>query len=166
MKILVFDIDNTLIIHGKNSNGYYKDGCVMSNFRELLESKNFERIYIYTNGTYGHGEAIVKHLGISDMISFIYARDNLRIAMEKKGPIQHGENMKPHPDSFDYVHLSIIADSGSEDNEIHFFDDMKENLKTAHDKGWITYLINPNERTETYINHSFSNIYSALISHI
>ena len=166
MKILVFDIDNTLIIHSNNSKSYYEKGCVTSNFRVLLESKNFERIYIYTNGTYGHGEAIVKHLGISDMISFIYARDNLKIAMEKEGPIQNGENMKPHAKSFDYVHYSIITDVGTSDIEVYFFDDMKENMKTAHDRGWITYLTNPNETPDVYINYLFPNIYSALLTHI
>ena len=160
MKIAVFDIDDTLIIHGQGSQNYYTR--VNNNFRKFLEKKNFDKVYIYTNGTYGHGHSIVHHLNIYDMVSFIYGRDNLK-------PILFPKHMKPHKDSFDFVNSSILYDSGAYDRniipEIYFFDDIKSNLETAKSIGWKTILIQPdNEIKEYYIDHVFSNIYGALLN--
>ena len=161
MKIAVFDIDDTLIIHGNGSQDYYRFST-NTFFRELLESKNFDKIYIYTNGTYGHGFKVVNHLNISDKISFIYGRDNLKTLLYPK-------HMKPHLDSFNFVNNSIKYDAGilndkNEDHEIYFFDDMKNNLETAKNIGWKTILIKPENSKENYIDYSFPNIYSALIN--
>ena len=159
MKIGVFDIDNTLIIHGNGSESYYKIN-ENTDFRKLLESKKFDKIYIYTNGTYGHGDSVVKHLNIDDKISFIYGRDNLRNMIKENF-------MKPHINSFNTVNNSIKYQNNiinTNDHQIYFFDDMEENLFTAHNIGWITILIKPNGNTNEYINYSYSNIYSALIN--
>tara|TARA_Y100000590_G_scaffold470214_1_gene662811 strand:+ start:3189 stop:3662 length:474 start_codon:yes stop_codon:yes gene_type:complete len=155
MKIAVFDIDDTLIIHGNGSNNYYKD--VTSNIKEIIDSKLYERIYIFTNGTWGHGYHVCEGLGILDDVSFIYGRDNLQRML-------HPFHMKPNYQSFLFVNYSIQYDSGSQENEIHFFDDMKENLKTAKGVGWKTILINPTGIQEDYIDHVFPNIYAALLS--
>ena len=159
MKIAVFDVDDTLIIHGQGSQNYYK--TFNSNFKELLDSKNFDKVYIYTNGTYGHGFMIANHLNIYDDVSFIYGRDNLQ-------PLVYPKHMKPYRESFEFVNSSILVDTGlydtNQDYEIYFFDDLKTNLKTAKEIGWKTVLIKPNETEESYIDHVFSNIYSALIN--
>ena len=160
MKIAVFDIDDTLIIHGKGSQNYYT--TVNNNFRKFLEEKKFDKIYIYTNGTWGHGYNIVNHLNIHDMVSFIYGRDNLQ-------PLLFPKHMKPNKESFDFVNASIIYDSGAYGNnnvpDIYFFDDLKSNLETAKSIGWKTILIQPNnELKEHYIDHVFTNIYSALLN--
>ena len=155
MKIAVFDIDDTLIIHGNGSNNYYKN--VSSNLKELINSKLYQKIYIYTNGTWGHGYNVIKGLDLLDEISFIYGRDNLQKEL-------HPYHMKPNINSFEFVNKSIQYDSGSQENEIHFFDDMKENLKTAKEIGWKTILINPTGIQENYIDYVFPNIYSALMS--
>ena len=156
MKIAVFDVDDTIIKHGQQSESYYT-GRVSSNFKSLLNSKGYEKIYLYTNGTYGHGTSVAEHLGISDDISYIYARDNLRNELQK-------EYMKPALRSFSFVNMSIQADTGSTNNEIHFFDDLKENLKVAKEIGWKTILIQTNGFMENYIDHIYPNIYAALIS--
>lgn len=159
MKIAVFDVDDTLIIHGQGSQNYYK--TFNSNFKELLDSKNFDKIYIYTNGTYGHGFMIAHHLNIYDDVSFIYGRDNLQ-------PMIYPRHMKPHRESFEFVNSSILVESGlygtNEEYEIYFFDDLKNNLRTAKEIGWKTVLIKPNGTEEPYIDHIYSNIYSALIN--
>ena len=103
MKIAVFDVDDTLIIHGQGSQNYYE--TFNSNFKELLDSKNFDKIYIYTNGTYGHGFMIAHHLNIYDDVSFIYGRDNLK-------PVVYPRHMKPYRESFDFVNSSILVDAG------------------------------------------------------
>jgi len=159
MKIAVFDVDDTIIIHGTESRDYYTTSN--SNFRELLESKSFDKIYLYTNGTWGHGNSIAEHLNILDMVSFIYGRDNLQSMI-------YPRHMKPHIESFQFVHDSIIYGSGAYNNniipEIYFFDDLKQNLETAKQIGWKTILIKPDSTIEPYIDHVFSNIYAALIN--
>ena len=159
MKIAVFDVDDTLIIHGQGSQNYYK--TFNSNFKELLDSKNFDKIYIYTNGTYGHGFMIAHHLNIYDDVSFIYGRDNLQ-------PMIYPRHMKPHRESFEFVNSSILVESGlygtNQEYEIYFFDDLKNNLRTAKEIGWKTVLIKPDGTEESYIDHVYSNIYSALIN--
>ena len=46
MKIAVFDVDDTLIVHGKGSQDYYKP-TTNTLFRELLESRNFDKIFTH-----------------------------------------------------------------------------------------------------------------------
>jgi len=161
MKIAVFDVDDTIIIHGHGSNNYYTK-TTNTFFRDLLESKNFDHIYLYTNGTYGHGYNIADHLNISDKVSFIYGRDNLK-------PILYPKHMKPYKESFDFVNSSILFHSGiyhenSNNHQIYFFDDLKDNLETAKNIGWKTILIKPNGTKESYIDYVFPNIFAALIS--
>ena len=159
MKIAVFDVDDTLIIHGQGSQSYY---TVSTNtfLRDLIESKGFDKIYIYTNGTYGHGYNVCNHLNIYDKVSFIYGRDNLDFLYPK--------HMKPHEESFNFVNGSIKTDAGifndnPENHQIYFFDDLDVNLMTAKSIGWNTILIKPNGEKKNYIDHVFSNIYSALL---
>ena len=158
MKIAVFDVDDTLIKHAINSESYYT-GTVRSNFKDLLSSKNYEKVYLYTNGTYEHGKSVAQHLGIIEDISYIYARDNLKTELKNN-------HMKPSLKSFNFVNKSIEIDSGSIQNDIYFFDDLKQNLRVAKDIGWNTVLIKPNGMTEEYIDYVYPNIYSALISMI
>ena len=161
MKIAVFDVDDTLIKHS-NSESYYEEKSD-SNFKELLDSKNYDKIYFYTNGTYGHGLSVSHHLGINDDVSYIYGRDNLRVELNNSGKNNNVNYMKPSLDSFNFVNSSIQADTGTTDNEIYFFDDLKKNLETAHYLGWKTILIQPNGIRENYIDYVFPNIYAALI---
>jgi len=47
---------------------------------------------------------------------------------------------------------------------IVFFDDLKDNLKTAKQFGWTTVLINPNlKEKENFIDYVFPNIYESII---
>ena len=156
MKIAIFDVDDTLIKHAVDSESYYT-GAVRSNFKDLLSSKNYERIYFYTNGTYEHGKSVSNHLGISEDVSYIYARDNLRTELAN-------DYMKPSLKSFNFVNSSISIDTESDSNDIYFFDDLKQNLKVAKSIGWKTILIQPNGENEEYIDYVYPNIYSALIS--
>jgi len=173
MKIAVFDVDDTLIIHGKGSQDYYKTKTNDS-FKKLLQSKNFDKIYLYTNGTHGHGESIAKHLNIYDMISFTYGRNNL-LPYINRGVLKHDPDtnmpihMKPSKESFNFVNDSIFTDNSIYNDiynthEIYFFDDLEDNLKTAKSIGWKTVLIKPNDVSENYIDYVFPNIYSALIN--
>ena len=58
-KILIFDIDDTLIMHTRQKNDYYN----LNNnniINDLLNNIDHDKIYIYTNGTYGHGKMLQK----------------------------------------------------------------------------------------------------------
>jgi HAD superfamily hydrolase (TIGR01509 family) len=148
-RVYVFDIDDTLIIHTPQHNDYYNGGTDET-LQKLLNSLNADGIYIYTNGTYGHGEAVVKNLKLENSINGIFARDTIPF-------------MKPYNESFDYVRSQIVSDMNTYDIEFLFFDDLLDNLKTAKGIGWNTVWINPkSSNKEKYVDYSFSNIYQAL----
>ena len=97
-------------------NELFADAEQRSAERTSGESGNWEApnglpdVYIAMGQT---AENVAEHLGISDDISYIYARDNLRNELQK-------EYMKPALRSFSFVNMSIQADTGSTNNEIHF----------------------------------------------
>jgi len=146
MKIFIFDIDNTLILHtSKNTDFYHKSESKIST---LISSTNVDSIYIYTNGTYGHGKKVCESLNISKTKK-IFGRDTL-------------PSMKPHIQSYNFVNNQIINDNGR-NNEIYFFDDIVENLLTAERIGWKTVWISPNfMQKQRFIDYAFPNIYEAL----
>ena len=53
MKIAVFDVDDTLIIHGKKVVKVITHPSTDTYLRDLILQKGFDKIYIYTNGTLG-----------------------------------------------------------------------------------------------------------------
>ncbi len=154
--IFVFDIDDTIIMHTKDNNDYYNidSGNTLKN---LIESLKSDKLYIYTNGTYGHGYNVLKNLDLLYHFSIIFARDNI--------PINPPYQMKPSLKSFKYVDNIIKDDNKSTNNIIYFFDDMKENLQSAKEFGWKTIWINPysSNTNESFIDYEFPNIYQALI---
>tara|TARA_B100000575_G_scaffold110656_1_gene88099 strand:- start:1714 stop:2202 length:489 start_codon:yes stop_codon:yes gene_type:complete len=154
-KILIFDIDDTLIMHTKDRHDYYTMNSGET-LKQLLDQIKYDKIYIYTNGTYSHGYNVTKNLKIYD-VALIFARDNI--------PIPRPKQMKPSLQSFNYVHKTIIQNIQSEKNQYYFFDDMKENLQTGKTLGWITILIHPDfvNQKESYIDYAFPNIYQALV---
>ena len=154
-KILIFDIDDTLIMHTKDRHDYYTMNSGET-FKKLLNEIKYDKLYIYTNGTYSHGYNVTKNLKLYN-VSLVFARDNI--------PIPHPRQMKPSPQSFNYVHKKIIENSKSENNQCYFFDDMKENLQSAKNIGWTTILIHPEfvNQKESFIDYAFPNIYQALV---
>ena len=147
--VYIFDIDDTLILHTPNRLDYYNSGTDET-LKKIFESLKVDGIYIYTNGTYGHGKAVVENLRLENSINQIFARDTLPF-------------MKPYHESFDFVRNEIIKDMNTHDIEYLFFDDLLDNLKTAKGIGWNSVWINPKSSDkEKFIDYSFSNIYQAL----
>jgi len=147
MDIFVFDIDDTVVLHTKEGNDYYSSNG-NTTLRNLLSEFENLKYYIYTNGTFGHGKAIVDNLDLQ--VNMIFARDVIPF-------------MKPDERSFRYVNREI---KGSNKNikRIVFFDDLKDNLKMAKQFGWTTVLINPNpNEKENFIDYVFPNIYESII---
>ena len=150
MKIFVFDIDNTIIIHTNIMNDFYHK-MTDSRLSNLISDIGPDMIYIYTNGIYSHGKMVIKNLKLEEKVNGIFSRDTIPY-------------MKPLINSFIYVNNSIIRDSGSSDNEIIFFDDLIENLLTANRIGWKTVWISPNYINKNdFIDYAFPNIYEAMI---
>ena len=150
MKIFVFDIDNTIIIHTNQNNNFYNKKTE-SRLPSILSHINKDLIYIYTNGTFGHGKGVIENLKLSNQVKRIFARDNIPW-------------MKPYINSFRYVNNIINKESNSSQNEIIFFDDLEENLMTAKQIGWNTVWISPDFlKKKKYIDYTFPNIYEALI---
>ena len=149
-RVYIFDNDDTLIIHTQDQNDYYKmdnDGTLEG----LIQHLEKDGVYIYTNGTYGHGVGVVENLKIGKHVIEIFARDTIPF-------------MKPYAESFDYVKSKIQEQMQDFTIEYLFFDDLLDNLRTAKGIGWTTIWINPNASSkERYVDYSFSNIYQALL---
>jgi len=153
-KIFVFDIDDTLIIHSPGATDYYKQDKKNTILRDLIRGTGANRNYIYTNGTYSHGENVVRALNLTKDMKKIYARDTIPF-------------MKPLIGSFTFVNNEILQHNYQLMNVTYFFDDMIENLKTAKNVGWRTIWISPSYSLHTdypdIIDYAFPNIYQALL---
>ena len=151
MDIFVFDIDDTIVLHTKEGNDYYNSNG-NTTLRDLLSEFENLKYYIYTNGTFGHGKAIVDNLDLH--VDMIFARDVIPY-------------MKPERRSFMFVNNEIRQDIRKQNKKIKrivFFDDLKDNLKMAKHFGWTTVLINPNlKEKENFIDYVFPNIYESII---
>lgn len=151
MDIFVFDVDDTIVLHTKERNDYYNSNYNTTLSDLLSEFKNL-KYYIYTNGTIGHGESIGNNMNLH--VENIFARDVIPF-------------MKPEYYSFLFVNHKIKDDLSKIRRKIKniiFFDDLKQNLKTAKKIGWTTVLINPKEtEKENYIDYIFPNIYESII---
>jgi FMN phosphatase YigB (HAD superfamily) len=151
MNVFVFDIDDTIVLHTKEGNDYYHSNN-NNTLKELLSEFKNLKCYIYTNGTFGHGKAIVDNLNLD--VNIIFARDVVPY-------------MKPERRSFIFVNNEIRQDIKKINKKIRqiiFFDDLKDNLKTAKQFGWITVLINPDlKEKENFIDYVFPNIYESMI---
>ena len=60
MKLFIFDIDDTLIIHTNEDTDYYTNKGD-KHLRSLIQDSISDRNYVFTNGTYGHAEGVKIH---------------------------------------------------------------------------------------------------------
>ena len=150
MTILVFDLDDTLLMSVTYNR--YSD-IKPDNYLNLLLFKLKCKKFIYTNGTYGHANESLKNMQCKELFNEIYARDTLMY-------------MKPHSRSFNEVRNNIIyRHNNSNHDDIIFFDDLQENLRTARQVGWITVWIKDTYKPiddKPFINYHFRTIHEAL----
>ena len=89
-KVVVFDLDDTIIMH-------HNKGLIYDNIEEdkdlsyLIKSLDGYK-YIYSNGTFGHVDKVIKNMNINDFFIKVYARDTIPY-------------MKPYINSFNYRHI-------------------------------------------------------------
>ena len=148
MKTLIFYLDDTLLM--SHTYKKYTDIVPNDHLNYVLDKLDNPK-YIYTNGTYGHGEDGLKHMECSNSFKHIYARDTIPF-------------MKPEFKSYNHVNNSIYFDHDDVGSRI-FFDDLPNNLYTAHNIGWETVWIHPeasNDHKPYYIDHAYKNVIDAL----
>ena len=156
MIILVFDLDDTLLMSNEYTN--YENIRYNSQLSNLLKYLNYKKI-IYSNGTYGHVTNSLPKLLENNIFNEIYARDTIPA-------------MKPLYKSFNYVKNSIFYNTNLNNYEeisYIFFDDNLNNMKTAKDIGWTTVWIphrsyNNNIKNKNYnfVDYKYDNIIIAL----
>ena len=142
MTVFIFDLDDTLLM----SNTYRTYNDIQHNYGlyNILYNLNHPK-YIYTNGTSSHAINSLSKMGILELFDGIFARDTLKY-------------MKPHYKSFHYVH-SFIKKYYPNQNII-FFDDLKENLDMANNFNWNTVWIHKKSaNNNNNYNYSHKNIY-------
>ena len=144
MTVFIFDLDDTLLM----SNTYRTYNDIKENYGLFHILSNLDHPkFIYTNGTSSHAITSLDKMGILDLFDGIFARDTL-------------EHMKPHYKSFNYVNNFIKKYYPNQN--IIFFDDLKENLDMANYFNWITVLINKKRYVHESIDFWFPNIHIAL----
>ena len=142
MTVFIFDLDDTLLM----SNTYRTYNDIKENYGLFHILSNLDHPkFIYTNGTSSHAITSLDKMGILDLFDGIFARDTL-------------EHMKPHYKSFNYVNNFIKKYYPNQN--IIFFDDLKENLDMANYFNWITVWINKEYKRNHNFNYSSSNIYN------
>lgn len=144
----LFDLDDTLIIHPKDTQLSYNMVRPDNKLNHLLGKCNGE-CYIYTNGTGGHALECIERMKIKDNFTKVYSRDTLPF-------------MKPDFRSFKSVHNDIYR---SGNDIFFFFDDQLVNLKIASSVGWVTFWIHPEylkAKDYPFITMAFPNIYECL----
>ena len=151
MKVFIFDLDDTII--------YYPFGIVdYNNIRpdvtlfNLLDELKYPKI-IYTNGTFGHAEDILKNMRLTNIFTAVYARDTMPA-------------MKPNMLSYKFVENDIRKNI-NEKNKYYFFDDRLENLEVAKARGWETIWVHEDFMDYPYyVDHAFPNIHTAVMHYL
>jgi HAD superfamily hydrolase (TIGR01509 family) len=148
MDIYIFDLDDTIIMHN-NAKIIYENIRYDPTIDAFLSSLKGPK-YIYTNGTYGHANAVLDQMGISCHFELIYARDTL-------------DYMKPDPKSFLQVQKDVLdRENITTSYKIHFYDDQLNNLNTAFQLGWNTIWIHP--RYKEKYKYYFVNLSTHFLS--
>ena len=153
-KILIFDLDDTIIMHNNRVTEYgnIKENHFLTYHLNLCEGEK----YIYTNGTFSHANTVLNNMNLINHFKKIYSRDTVN-------------KMKPDKESAIAIQDDIISIEQSSDNEYIFFDDQLINLESAKKIGWKTIWIHPQHSHSNqypYVDKGYSNLISALRSNI
>ena len=151
MKVFIFDLDDTIIYYpfGKVDYDNIRPDVTLFN---LLDELKYPKI-IYTNGTKGHADDILRNMRLTDSFTAVYARDTMPA-------------MKPHMLSYKFVENDIRKNI-NEKNKYYFFDDRLENLEVAKARGWETIWVHDDFMNYPYyVDYSFPNIHTAVMFYL
>ena len=144
MKVFIFDLDDTIIFH-QFGQVNYDNMRIDSTLSNLLDELKYPKI-IYTNGTYGHAEEVLKQMRLTNLFTAIYARDTMPA-------------MKPLMESFSFVEKDIRKNINQK-NQYYFFDDRLENLVTAKSRGWTTIWVH-----NDFMNKNISDVVTVVVEY-
>ena len=154
-KVLIFDLDQTLFSpiiypdkkYSKNFSKFYVDLKPDIKLGELLKHSNN---YVFTHANKEHMDICLKKMRIKTKFKdFLY------------NDLYKG-SYKPQRDVYE---LAIKKFKLKQDDTVYFFEDLKENLKTAHSFGWKTVLLDHEKKIKNkpnYVDYIFYNIYDAI----
>lgn len=101
---------------------------------------------ILTNAHTGHAEHLLAHMKLEECFDAIYTVDEHDL---------HSNLYKPHPD----IYTKIMNDFSVKASETAMFEDSKTNLKTAHDLGISTVLVNQEKQDDDHhVHHDYETI--------
>ncbi len=101
------------------------------------------RKLIFTNGTTGHAQRVLKRLGVTEHFEAVF-------------DIVDSDYI-PKPDRTPYDKFKTLYDIDG--TRSAFFEDLVENLKPPHDMGMTTVLITDNKNHDaTYVHHTTNNL--------
>ena len=174
MKKYIFDLDFTLY-NGRDSinesageEEYYNSFKFKPFLKELLV-KFYGEVYIFTNANTFHATEVLTKMGLREFFpdNRIVSRDNTKISrafLDNSNRVLYADVyfLKPKINGYNTVikKFNIVAT-----DEVYFFEDTFENLKTAEKFGWKTVLIY-NDSTKILrnsVDYAFSHIEDALL---
>ena len=154
-KVLIFDLDQTLFSpitypDEKYSNNFARFYVDLKSDIKLGELLKHSTNYVFTNANQEHMDVCLKKMRIKTRFKdFIY------------NDLYKG-SYKPQKDVYE---LAIEKFKLKPTDNVFFFEDLKENLKTAHGLGWKTVLLDHEKKVKkkpSYIDYIFDNIYDAI----
>lgn len=110
---------------------------VDSELIRLIKEKNL-RMWCVTNAHYYHARECLKALNMEDMFEYVIHIDYLNFDIRK--PVETA-----------YSIIEQTLDVTNTKN-LHFFDDLKENIDSANKRGWSTYHITKEESLRDHLS--------------
>lgn len=170
MNVFVFDLDNTLI----DTNFIFSRENIQN---KQVNSFEFYKQNIYHNPIYKKTALLIKKLKgpkilmtNASRIHGYYAMNAMGLVKTFIGQVDRDSGYGIKPSHGMYMKVNDIAfniKSPIMKRRIIFFDDLKENLRTAKNYNWITVLISPSEQQQkskcNYIDFTFTSIHQALM---
>jgi FMN phosphatase YigB (HAD superfamily) len=154
MNCYIFDLDYTLYSkYDVNDKG--TDTQFYNSFkRKPLLSKLIKQLtgakFIFTNGNKIHLDDVLKKMKIKSIFKNMAHSD------------EYNNYLKPHLSPYFYVHNKFQLNKY---NDIYFFEDSIDNLKTAKMIGWKTVWIDigNSQKKFKFVDFTFQDVESALI---
>lgn len=161
--IYIFDLDYTLYSkYNVNDKGtddeFYDSFNKKKGLNELLES--IKRKYIFTNGNFEHADDVIKRMKLDKL----FPTKNV-ISCDMVRDEYGGDSFKP---DIHFYHAAIEKFNIKSNDKVFFFEDTKENLKTAKKLGWNTVFLTEKKiygsKKPSYIDIIAQNVEEAIIA--
>jgi FMN phosphatase YigB (HAD superfamily) len=161
--VYVFDLDYTLYskynVNDKgNDDEFYNSFYEKQGMNQLL--KSIKRKYIFTNGNSEHANDVIKRMNLGKLFppNNVLSCDMVK---DKNGE----DSYKP---DLHFYEAAIKKFNIQPNDKVYFFEDTKENLKTAKNIGWNTVFLTEEKiytsKKPKYIDIVTKSVEEAIIS--